>query len=439
MNEIIKHGLQNQLEQIPEYDAQGEDVTIGAMLIEPHAARVGLEMLTAKDFHQPTRQQVFVVMQEIGWERVDVETVRHYLNSAGGMMDRCVMKCPSPANIESYCNNLIAFTRKRSEREAATQLLGGQREKALQTLERTASRVKTISAGHSEVQQELENEVTGKAKNEAVPDWPVLSSIGALLPGKVLLIAGPAGHGKSMFMAEMFWRMVFKNKVKTACLMLEESPPFHLRRIAAQMLGDSRLTNSDWVVDHGDEAMALMEQVKDEMEMLRTNLFCMGEKTKVDVNFLLSWIEEKAASGCRVICLDPVTIMLAREGREKHVDQQELVVGVKRIAEHHGCSVICVTHPKDPTAPPSMQNISGSAFWTQFTQCIIWYSRHDVENAVFSQDPQMPSEGKQEPYNRTIHTLKVRSRFDPEKIAFWFDGKTLRHIERGILKKTKGF
>lgn len=439
MNEIIKHGLQNQLEQVEEYDAQGEDVTIGAMLIHPQAARIGLEMLTAKDFYQPISRKTFCIIQEIGWEQCDEETVRHHLPTAAQWLSRLIIKCPSPANIESYCNNLIVFSRKRAEREAATQLLSGQREKALQTLERTASRVKTISAGHSEVQQELESEVTGKAKNEAVPDWPVLSSIGALLPGKVLVIVGSPGQGKSMLGAEMFWRLIFKNKIKAAWLMLEESPAFHMRRIAAQIIGDARLTNSDWVAANGEEAKTLLQSVEPEMEALRHNLFCMSEKTKCDVKFLLSWIEEKAASGCRVIGLDPVTIMLAQDGKEKHVDQQELVVGVKRIAEHHGCSVICVTHPKDDNAPPSLQNISGSAFWRQFTQCIIWYLWHDVENAVFSQDPQMPSEGKQEPYNRTIHTLKVRSRDNPRKIAFWFDPKTLRHIERGILKKTKGF
>lgn len=439
MNEIVKHGLQNQTEQVPVYDAQGEDVTIGAMLIEPRAARVGLEMLTEKDFFQPWTKRVLVIMQEIGWEKCDEETVRHHYPNVDRRLGNCILRCPSAANIEAYCENLLTFSRKRADQDAAIQLLAGHRDKALETLNRASSRVKTVSAGHGEVQKELEDEVSGKAKNETVPDWPVLSSIGALLPGKVLLIVGPPGQGKSLILAEMFWRMVFKNKVNAACLMLEEAPPFHLRRIAAQMLGDSRLTNSDWVVDHGEEAMALMQQVKPEMEMLRSNLFCMGGKTKVDVNFLLSWVEEKASQGCRVLCLDPVTIMLAREGREKHVDQQELVVGVKRIAEHHGCSVICVTHPKDPIAPPSLQNISGSAFWTQFTQCIIWYQRHDIESAMFSPNPQMPSEGQQELYNRTVHTLKVRSRFNPEKIAFLFDGKTLRHIERGILKKPKGF
>src|SRR5690606_10292902 len=88
------------------------------------------------------------------------------------------------------------------------------------------------------------------------------------------------------------------------------------------------------------------------------------------------WVEARAAEGCRIIVVDPITA--ANQADKQFIEDARFVYRVKRIAEQHECSIVLVTHPTKTRGTKSgMSEVAGGTAYTRFAQTVLWLERMD--------------------------------------------------------------
>lgn len=119
-------GGENLVDRVPPHDDAAEDAVLGAMMLDPRAAGVAVELLSPDDFYAPRRRLLFRVLAELyaKQEELDELIVRSELEKrglserVGGLetVGRLMEETPNAANIERYCR----LVRERAdERELA--------------------------------------------------------------------------------------------------------------------------------------------------------------------------------------------------------------------------------------------------------------------------------------------------------------------------------
>ncbi len=412
------------------------------MLCSTEALSIGMEMLKVWDFYLPAHTQIFDAMCEQYHEGKSVDEIvlanRLTLSdipSPETFIGNLIVDVPSAASIESYCTVLRAWTKKRREFEAAGHLIDGNSEQAIEVLNKADTGDSSVSAGMSDLEKQFEDEISGKRIALALPNWPVLSRTQILGPGTISLICGSPGVSKSFFALEPVWEIHFEGHVKSTIMELESGPKFHCRRSLAQMSGCSQITNIQWVKDNPSDVRDLCNQYRGVMDDMRKVIFAPAPGQRPTCEFLLSWMRRMSDKGYRLLAIDPITIMAGKDLR--FLDHERFAEGARSIVEKYDNSLLMVIHPKDSNSElaPSMDNLPCSKIWERTCSGgIVWLEYHAAMTAKFADAKTLfPSSTGLLPYNRTLHTLKVRSAENPGRIAYWFNKETLRHEERGIL------
>ncbi len=98
--------------RVPPHNVEAEESVLGAMLLEPEAAGLGLERLTMEDFYKPGHQSVFEAVKEVfdANQPIDAITVadqlakREVLDRIGGVtyLTELLAAVPTTANVEYY-------------------------------------------------------------------------------------------------------------------------------------------------------------------------------------------------------------------------------------------------------------------------------------------------------------------------------------------------
>ena len=106
----------NNLEAVPQHDADAERCVLGSMLIDARAAEIAVDELTPDDFYLRKHRILFVIMAQmfLSGEGLDEITVviearrRGNLESAGGAdaIGGLVVSTPSAASVETHCSTL---------------------------------------------------------------------------------------------------------------------------------------------------------------------------------------------------------------------------------------------------------------------------------------------------------------------------------------------
>lgn len=265
--------------------------------------------------------------------------------------------------------------------------------------------------------------------------WPTLHrATQALTPGSVTILCGHPGASKS-FMAIQLVRVLRDAPGDVAALLLEDDLMFHLMRALAQDAGASRMTTLSWVAENPSTVAEIMGPRRDFINAMGQRLKFLPDSILPDGAAVLDWLRARAASGVRVLIVDPFSLMSF--GDKPWVEDAKFVREAKLIARRHGTSIVLVTHPRKH-APRKVEDltlddVAGSAFVTRFANTVVWLAYHEIQSATVR--AALPTDPATEhASNRTLVVLKARSGPGENwRIAADFDRDTLRLNEFGRL------
>ena len=283
---------------------------------------------------------------------------------------------------------------------------------------------KGIAASVSEL---IEDTIAGR---RVAIKWP-WSSIGgltkALLPGTVTIICGGIGASKSFMLlqAGAYWH---ENGIKTAIYELEESRAFHLSRCLAQLSSCSDMTDPDWIKENSGQSRKLFTEHETFLDSFGACVYASPD-TQPTLEQLAKWVQDRAKTGCRIICIDPVTAA-AHKGRSVWEEDNAFLHSIKRTAVDYHCSIVLITHPIKAVSFPDMTQLAGGAAYSRFAQAILWLESHTDKTSKVK----MNCGTTETEYNRTLHILKARNgKGQGIRLAFNFQSESLTLRELGII------
>jgi hypothetical protein len=261
-----------------------------------------------------------------------------------------------------------------------------------------------------------------------------LSRLGQMLmPGAVVVLCGTPGSSKSFWVMQELsvWTI---NGVKAAAYMLENDKAYHLQRALAQIAGNGRLANNEWVEANAEVTLAYYKCRENLVAALEECIFDTtggGDGVEVTLDDLADWVEKMAAEKYRVLMIDPVTNV--RPSEKPWVADHLFLMRVKRACLAHGCTLILITHPKKGKMSGDLDDLAGGAAYQRFSEAVAWLGAHlgEPEGYVVKRDGQ----DNQWLVDRVVDIRKSRNGPGAgAKIAFRFDGRTLRFNELGTAK-----
>lgn len=290
-------------------------------------------------------------------------------------------------------------------------------------------------AGKPEALAELDATLAAAVKGTryAVPlPWPGISNLTrALLPGTVTVLCGSPGATKSLALIQAL-RGFQAQQVRAAALMLEDGAGYHLRRALAQIARDSSATDDDWCRANPTRLELYRTAATTELAALQKCVEALSDEQQPTAETLLAWVEARAADGCRVIAVDPITLMV--HGPRSWQDDERFLFGAKRACEKHGASLLLVSHPR--RMPPgharkstSMDDLAGGIAYSRFSQTVLYLVAHESRSVTI----RTPLGCDTVDTNRTLIVFKARNGRGVEgrSIAMQFDGASLTLHELG--------
>jgi len=279
-----------------------------------------------------------------------------------------------------------------------------------------------------EVAELFELMIAGTVRAIPLP-WRQLSRLTkALFPGTVTLVCGDGGEGKTFFIMQclIHWHA---NGVPAAIYALEENRAWHLRRITAQLEGNSNLLDDDWVRENAGDVRDATKRHEEVQGAIGARMHT-GENAGVSLAALARWAEEMAVAGMRVIVIDPVTAATI-EGNQWTADL-EFIMRLKAIAQQHLCSIVVVTHPKKGRSKlGGLDDVAGGAAYVRLSQTVLWIQKHKngkplhVQTACGRADMTV---------NRTIRICKARNgRGGGVELAYDFEPESVTYREHGVI------
>ncbi|AQT70099.1 DNA primase [Anaerohalosphaera lusitana] len=210
---------------------------------------------------------------------------------------------------------------------------------------------------------------------QAVPTpFEVLDKIAQpLLPGKVCLLCGKPGSGKSFFTMQCMLHWA-ENDIPFAGLMLEESRDYHLKRALALLADEPKILDHN-ILSQGElDIDSLYDSHADRLDRLASYIDTMSTEVP-DYNKVLNWAREQAANGKKVLAIDPITAVNKTE--DVWTADQKFIGELLRILDEHGAAALIVTHPKKGKTVQSLDDLAGGAAWQRFSQTVLWLQLYD--------------------------------------------------------------
>ena len=276
-----------------------------------------------------------------------------------------------------------------------------------------------------------------------VIDWPwkmLADMTESIAAGTMTVICGDPGASKSLFLLQAFmsWH---RDGIPVSLLELEDisvdkdtgvtSPVFHLRRAAAMVAGNSKLTSLRYQRENPDETRTAMSN--DFLSSFGTCLHSFPRNTRPTVDNIVAWVHQEVKRGIRVVAIDPVT--LADFGKDLHSEDSKFVRGIKDAIEGSNASIIAITHPRPGARRKTLDDFALTRDWGRHTQSAFWYDYCGGEKSgTVKKETLTGTMRLEESYNRIVHIKKARNtQGNSKKIAFMFDYKTLLVEEVGEL------
>ncbi|HEY3323587.1 MAG TPA: replicative DNA helicase [Planctomycetota bacterium] len=252
--------IEKLLEGVPPYDENAEASVLGSMLMDHRAADIALETLKVDDFYLPRHKTLFTLFSELFQKTEQVDEVyvcgelerRGLLEEIGGKdyPGQLILKTPTAANIESYCDLVRSRAIERELLIASARILnsiknpsGQSTQDLIDEAEKSVFEIADKRTGKDAVSmQQLMSDVIAKAEKVQVslkegrePECPAIPTTfedldkllcGGFWPGELIIIAGRPSMGKTTFALNIARRVAVGNEKKvkaTAIFSLEMS------------------------------------------------------------------------------------------------------------------------------------------------------------------------------------------------------------------------
>lgn len=285
----------------------------------------------------------------------------------------------------------------------------------------------------SDMVTEIEGVIDGSISIVPWP-WKILTKATlALKSGMVVILCGAGGSMKSLFLMQClrFW---LAEGIQAAVYELENDRKYHLFRALAQESCVAGMANLPWIKSHPDEARHILDEHKDFLDEFGPVI---SEKADglIDLEQAAQWVQDRAAAGNRIVCVDPITHV--SKGEKSWVSDNQFMQRIQATAKTYGCTVLLVSHPTKSSQGPDMGTMAGSADYARCTGCVLWIERHADDGKKSSVSTSIGTD--EMVHSNTVHILKSRDGWGAGlRVAFDFDKDSLTLSELGLVTKRRG-
>lgn len=420
-------------------------------LEEPDVCQLAFRHLTAFDFGDPRRALFFKLLKKMHSEGpLDAERVRlRIARLTPQQRDFCAAVLDETRDktligSEAYAPQYIERLKDLSQRRLALRKVRDLEAGALDphsdvlklmtsaTAEIESKRSRAVGIGHMEqFQAESAAMKAGQRRPIPLPWTKTSSATRALTPGKVLMVAGKPGSSKSLGLNQIMLHV--HQQCKTACLVMEDGNIFHMRRALAQLSGNSSVLDAYWVENNPTENDALEAQYYDHLSAFGACLHQIHNDELPTAEYVQDWVADRIRDKCRIVAIDPVTMI--DFGKNAPDLEKSWTFKVARMLEQSGCSMICVTHPKNmsrgPKRPPMLDDLAQSQAFQRFVQTVLYLHFHDPFEITISKPAPYPDERVK--INRSWIIMKSRLSYGAGmNVGLWFNRETLTMEEVGF-------
>ncbi len=221
-----------------------------------------------------------------------------------------------------------------------------------------------------ELSEWLTGVIEGRIFNAPWP-WELLTRLTqSLIPGSVTLICGEPGVGKTFLVLDcfQFWH---GNGFKPSVFFVEKNRRFHTMRLLAQLEGDGRFIELDWIKKNATTVSAAMKRHESLIDEIGTSMFS-APPGSLSFELLIGWMKDRCKDGSRILVIDPITA--ADAGEKRWSADQNFMNAAQQIMTEYGASLVLVTHPKKGTrfGAASGHDMAGGAAFYRFADSEIW-------------------------------------------------------------------
>ena len=278
-----------------------------------------------------------------------------------------------------------------------------------------------------ELREWMEGIISGEIYNVKWP-WLMLTRLTqALLPGSIVMVCGEPGVGKTFFTLQCLRQWIGDN-IRAAVFFVEKDRRFHVQRILAQLEGNVKFTDYEWVNAHGEAVQVAMEAHADYLNILGEHIHSAPQE-RVTLHTILKWIIDQCSAGARVLMVDPITAVSAGESR--WIADENFVLSAQAVLKKYGASLVAITHPKQAwKGKASADNQAGGAAFYRFSDTDIWISKlSPPENVNVSTD--FGPDNTTVSYKFRLH--KTRDSYGAGMDVGYVMGPDLQFKEKGVI------
>lgn len=230
-----------------------------------------------------------------------------------------------------------------------------------------------VAGASAELRAHLEDVISRKVYNVAWPWHEMTRLTQALLPGTISVVCGDPGVGKTFFVLQCL-RDWISNGHEAAVFFIEKDRKFHTRRLLAQLEGDGRFVDFDWVRDNPAAVRSAIDKHSATIDQLGKAIHS-APGDRVTLDSILGWIRQQASAGRRVLVIDPITAALA--GVERWTKDDDFVLAAQAVMTAHGSSLVLVTHAKkgNRVGASSGHDMAAGAAYYRFADTTIWIQK----------------------------------------------------------------
>lgn len=370
------------LERVPDHDPVAERGALGAALIDHAAADVLVRELRREDFYAPDLALVFDAVQALHHEGapIDLVTVTGKLQTtgrleeAGGDAAVSVLADDAlPPNAAYYCRRVKEGLERREARRAAEGFIQDLDERK-PLAEATAGFHKVLLAAAARPDDNGDGTPAivrvGDVQRQAVRWlWP-----GRVPLGKVSLLAGDPGLGKSMLTLDMGARLSTGRPWPDA--------PDTTTEPGGVIILSAEDDVADTIRPRLEAAGADLSRVH---VLNGVEFQAKGGQPKTVRVFRLDRdlpVLDKAIAqtpGCRLVIIDPITAYLGHTDSHVNAEVRAVLAPLKEAAERHDVAIVGVAHLNKSSTTPAQYRVSGSLAFTAAARAV-WLIVKDPDN-----------------------------------------------------------
>lgn len=284
-----------------------------------------------------------------------------------------------------------------------------------------------------EIKERIIAMTEGRWRNIPWPEWDGLTAKAqALLPGMLTAVLGDPGSTKSFALLQAFchWHIIGEH---VALFALENDRQYHLQRVLAQLERNSHLTDTEWVRNNAQKALAHYENQRDILNSFGRTITTSPNKI-VTHDTMIKWIEAQCQAGAQILGIDPVTAL--EPTGKPWIDDQRFIFNAMEILSKYGARLIYVIHPKlsNDKNGTALARMAGGASYPRFSHTVLWIRR--TEDGGTTNGRVWPNGGMQQDgsYNRTIKLAKANNGIGAGMtLAYMFSAESLTLTEVGMV------